>query len=114
MRSRDLQATLGVGLAPLRPAPPAMRLRHFAHLIGLLAAAGSTCQPSPARAQHPNVRVSSPGSTNPEEVTIAVDPTHPLHLAAGANISYSYYSFDGGLGWTEGVLSYSPGVAGDP
>ena len=91
-----------------------MHLRHLAHLIGLLAAAGSTCQPFPARAQHPNVRVSNPGSTSPEEVTIAVDPTNPLRLAAGANIRYFYYSFDGGLGWTEGVLSSSLGVAGDP
>src|SRR5437867_6032787 len=117
-RFRCVRATsrlpLGSAWPPCGLRRPAMRLRHFAHLIGLLAAAGSTCQPSPARAQHPNVRVSSPGSTNPEEVTIAVDPTHQLHLAAGANISYSYYSFDGGLGWTEGVLSSSLGVAADP
>ena len=68
----------------------------------------------PALAQHPNHPVSSPSFTDPEEVTIAVDPVHPLHLAAGANISYRYRSFDGGVTWSEDYLASSLGVVGDP
>ncbi len=64
--------------------------------------------------QYPNIRVSHPDSYSPEEVTISINPTNPLNLAAGANINYYYYSFDGGLTWTEGQLSSSLGVYGDP
>ncbi|MDZ7290704.1 MAG: T9SS type A sorting domain-containing protein [candidate division KSB1 bacterium] len=65
-------------------------------------------------AQYPNIRVSRPESTWPEEVTIAIDPTNPLNLAAGANIDFYYFSTDGGSTWNEGRLSSSLGVAGDP
>lgn len=70
--------------------------------------------PALGLAQIQNVRVSQPTSTNPEEVTIAINPTNPLNLAAAANIDYSWYSMDGGLTWTEGHLASSLGVAGDP
>lgn len=65
-------------------------------------------------AQYPNVRISSPSSTNPEEVSIAINPVNPLNLAAGANITYYYYSTNGGLNWTQGNLSSTYGVWGDP
>lgn len=65
-------------------------------------------------AQYPNIRVSQPGSNDPEEVVIAINPLNPLNLAAGANINYYYYSNDGGLSWTEGELTSSLGVWGDP
>ncbi len=84
---------------------------------GFLALASVACcvaAPRDARAQHPNVRVSSLQVGDPEEVTITVDPTNPSRLAAGANISYRYYSFDGGLTWNEGYLYSTLGVAGDP
>lgn len=65
-------------------------------------------------AQYPNIRISNIGSYDPEEVTIAINPTNPLNLAAGANIDYHYHSFDGGLTWTETRLTSTFGVWGDP
>jgi hypothetical protein len=70
--------------------------------------------PASLPAQHPNIRVSQPGSTDPEEVTISINPTNPLNLAAGSNIDYVWYSFDGGHTWTEGHLTSPLGVWGDP
>ena len=65
-------------------------------------------------AQIPNIRVSAADDNNPEEVTIAINPKDPLNLAAGANIDYYYYSFDGGMTWSQGNLKSSLGVWGDP
>jgi hypothetical protein len=65
-------------------------------------------------AQYPNIRLSKPESTRPEEVTIAINPANPRQLAAGANINFYYYSTDGGLTWTETRLTSSLGVYGDP
>jgi len=64
--------------------------------------------------QYPNVRVSSPLSNDPEEVTIAINPVNAMNLAAGANLRYYYYSTDGGFTWTEGLLTSTYGVWGDP
>ncbi len=69
---------------------------------------------SGAAAQYPNIQVNLPGSTDPEEVTIAIDPTDLLNLAAGANIDSYYYSTNGGLSWAEGQLVSTCGVSGDP
>jgi hypothetical protein len=69
---------------------------------------------NPSLAQHQNFRVSKVESTNPEEVTIAINPANPRQLAAGANINFYYDSTDGGLTWTEGRLTSSLGVWGDP
>lgn len=66
-------------------------------------------------AQYQNIRVSLPSASDPEEVSIAINPTNPLNLAAGANIDYYYYSTNGGLNWTQGRLtSAAYGVWGDP
>ena len=67
-----------------------------------------------ALAQPVNVQVNSPASTDPEEVTIAINPVDPQNLLAGANIRYYYYSTDGGRSWTEGKLTSAYGVWGDP
>ena len=65
-------------------------------------------------AQYQNVMINNPSSTDPEEVSIAIDPSNPNYLAAGANIDYSYYSTNGGLNWTQHTISSSLGVWGDP
>ncbi len=70
--------------------------------------------PTLLAAQYSNVRVSKVGSNDPEEVTIAINPANPQNLVAGANISYFYFSRDGGQSWTEGQLTSSLGVWGDP
>jgi hypothetical protein len=64
--------------------------------------------------QYQNVMINSPSSTDPEEVSIAIDPSNPNYLAAGANISYAYYSTNGGYNWSQQSLSSSLGVWGDP
>ncbi|UCH84685.1 MAG: T9SS type A sorting domain-containing protein [Candidatus Latescibacterota bacterium] len=70
--------------------------------------------PTGVFAQYPNVRVSDPASTDPEEVTLAINPADPSNLVAGANIRYFYYSTDGGMTWQEDELSSTLGVYGDP
>jgi len=64
--------------------------------------------------QYTNVQVNNPASTDPEEVTIAINPINPNILAAGANIEYFYRSTNGGLNWSESLMSSSLGVWGDP
>lgn len=65
-------------------------------------------------AQPKNYRVSSTTSTDPEEVTIAINTQNPNQIAAGANIRYFYGSFDGGLTWTQSNMASNLGVWGDP
>lgn len=65
-------------------------------------------------AQYQNIRISATSSNDPEEVTITINPTNPLNLAAGANLNYYYYSTNGGLNWTQGLLGSTFGVWGDP
>ena len=69
---------------------------------------------SSSMSQYTNIRVSEPGSTTPNEVTIAINPADPLNLAAGANLDFYYYSKDGGMTWTEGRMHSLHGVWGDP
>ena len=50
-------------------------------------------------AQYLNVRVDAANSNQPEEVSIAINPTNPSYLAAGANIDHFFRSTNGGLTW---------------
>jgi len=66
-------------------------------------------------AQYLNVRVDAANSNQPEEVSIAINPTNPNYLAAGANIDHFFRSTDAGLTWTTDFIeSLSFGVWGDP
>ncbi|WP_337864422.1 T9SS type A sorting domain-containing protein [Ignavibacterium sp.] len=65
-------------------------------------------------AQYQNIRVDSPSSNQPEEVSIAINPVNPNYLAAGANINHFFMSSDGGYNWQTSFLSSSFGVWGDP
>jgi hypothetical protein len=63
----------------------------------------------------PNVLVSNTNAEyQPNETTIAINPTNPLNLIAGSNRKYYFYSNDGGLNWTQSELSTPLGVRGDP
>lgn len=77
---------------------------------------GGPSEPSgPPAPVAPNVRVSLPENLRPQEVAIAIDPTNPSRLVAGSNLDFHYYSWDGGLTWTERRLSAPAfGVWGDP
>jgi hypothetical protein len=70
--------------------------------------------PAVLAAQYQNVRVSSPTANQPEEVSIAINPTNPQNLVAGANLRYAYRSTNGGLTWIESQLTSTYGVYGDP
>jgi hypothetical protein len=65
-------------------------------------------------AQFPNIRVSQPSSTDPNETSIAINPIDTSNLVAGANIRYYYYSTNGGYTWIQGNLNSPLGVWGDP
>ncbi len=65
-------------------------------------------------AQVPNIRINSPYNTDPEEVSIAINPTNTLNVTAGANLRYSYTSTNGGLTWRQAYMSSTYGVWGDP
>ena len=65
-------------------------------------------------AQFQNIKVSSDTSNQPNEVTIAINPTNTQVLAAGSNLKYFFPSTDGGLSWEEETMSSQLGVWGDP
>ena len=81
-------------------------LGRFFTFFGLILASVST------PAQYPNVLIS--GSNNPNEPSICINPKNPNQVVAGANNDNYYYSNDGGLTWSEGIISSSFGVWGDP
>lgn len=58
--------------------------------------------------------VNKPTSTDPNEVTIAINSVSPNNIAAGANINYFYHSANGGKTWVQSNMSSTLGVWGDP
>jgi len=64
--------------------------------------------------QFKNVRVNAAATGDAEEVSIAVNPNNPKQLAAGANITYYFYSSDSASTWSQGSLTSTLGVWGDP
>lgn len=67
-----------------------------------------------ACARPPAIDIVQPGALDAEELSIAIDPTNPDLLVAGANIAYSFRSEDGGVTWSLALMSSSLGVWGDP
>ena len=65
-------------------------------------------------AQFTNIRVNSPFARQPNEVTIAVNPTNTNYVAAGSNLNYFYISSDGGKTWNQSVMGSAWNVWGDP
>jgi hypothetical protein len=63
-------------------------------------------------AQYPNILVGD--EHEPNEPSICINPRNPLQMVAGVNTDNYYYSGDGGLTWTPGILTSSLGVWGDP
>jgi len=73
---------------------------------------GILCLTIPSFAQYPNVLIGSTGA--PNEPSICINPKNTNQIVAGANTDIYYFSNDGGLTWSEGILSSSFGVWGDP
>lgn len=66
-----------------------------------------------AKAQFPNVLIST--SNSPEEVSIAINPKNTNEIVAGANINNMYRSLNGGTTWSISTLSCPAyNVWGDP
>jgi hypothetical protein len=59
-----------------------------------------------------NVQIDNTGS--PEEPSICINPKNTNFVVAGANINSYYYSSNAGLNWTEGTLTGTYQVWGDP
>ena len=78
--------------------------------VALLASA------STSHAQFTNVRIDDPlaGGYTPCEPSIAIDPTNPDRIVAGAVLDKVYLSLDGGSTWSADQLKSRHGVFGDP
>jgi len=92
----------------------ASALAALATFLGASAPAVFPTHSAYAASPYTNVRVDSSPFLDAEEVTIAVNPSNPSNLVAGANLNYVFYSNDGGLTWTQNRLTSSMGVWGDP
>ncbi len=80
---------------------------HPALVLLLVVLFSATCH-----AQYQTVQISSPNATDPEEVTISINPANPAVMLAGANLTYWYRTTDAGLTWNE--YEFQTGTWGDP
>jgi Secretion system C-terminal sorting domain len=64
------------------------------------------------QAQHTNILISN--SNSPSEPSIIFNHKSPRYMVAGANLRANYYSSDSGRTWTQGLLTSTYGVWGDP
>ena len=65
--------------------------------------------------QYTNIRIDDPSDDwQPQEVSIAINPTNPQNLVVGSNKNYYYYSFDGGSSWEGGIQTSQYNMCGDP
>ena len=82
-----------------------MKLRNITCLFILLL-------PLMTFSQYQNVMIGN--QLNPEEPSIMINPSNTDQLVAGVNTRTYYYSGDGGHTWTQGTLTSTYGVWGDP
>lgn len=83
-------------------------------LIAILAPAILLGAATARASEYPNIRISDPLLTDPEEVAIAINPADPDNVFVSANINLLWRSFDGGQTWTFDTLESPHGVWGDP
>ncbi len=65
-------------------------------------------------AQFKNVRVSTTSASQPNEVSITINPANPSFVSAGSNLNLLYTSADEGRTWTQKQMSSLWRVYGDP
>jgi len=69
----------------------------------------------PAFSQFTNIEIdNSTGSDYLSEPFINFNPDNPNEIVVGTNLSYAFYSHDGGFNWTKVELTSDYGVYGDP
>lgn len=64
--------------------------------------------------QYENIRLDKSNTRDPQEVSIAINPTDPENLIAGSNKRFYYYSFDAGKTWTGATQTSRYNMCGDP
>ncbi|MBI3123227.1 MAG: exo-alpha-sialidase [Ignavibacteriales bacterium] len=65
-------------------------------------------------AQFKNIRVSNSSASQPNEVSITINPANPSFIAAGSNLNLLYTSADEGRTWSQKQMSSIWRVYGDP
>ena len=80
----------------------------------MLFAAWVSFLPGVCFAQFQNIMINSDTLTQCNEPGIALNPLNPMNIVVGANNTYFFSTFDGGITWAEGKMYSSYGVWGDP
>lgn len=64
--------------------------------------------------QFKNIQVNNSSASQPNEVSIAVNPVNPNFISAGSNLNLFYSSNDGGHTWSQKLMNSVWRVWGDP